>query len=75
MKREVWKEELRDNTDQVFAWQIVQGIAEGFQIGYNAKIRTLHCRESNMISAAEQPDVVRKYPAEEWKASRITPFG
>ena len=38
LKREVWRQKLADHPDKVFAVRIVQGIAEGFRVGFEPGI-------------------------------------
>ena len=75
LKREIWTQELTDHPDKTLSALIVQGIAEGFRVGYDPDRAALQSKEGNMRSATEHAEVVSKYLAEEMKAGRITLAG
>ncbi len=54
---------------------IMQGIANGFHIGYEADRAPLQARERNMISVVQHPVVPSKYLAEELEAGRVIKVG
>ena len=59
--------------DQTFVKYILQGIAEGFRVGFNYQQHTASlqsCRR-NMVSAAQAPQVVSDYLTEEVALNRV----
>lgn len=75
MKADVWEKLLRRHPDRKFAELIVRGIAQGFRLGYDARRASLQSKGKNMPSAADQPEVVAAYLAEELGAGRIARVG
>ena len=67
----VWELALRAHPDKIFASYIVEGICEGFRIGFQHDQRTLRPKQRNLLSAYEHPYVVSEYLAEELKHNRI----
>ena len=60
--------------DQIFVKYILQGIAEGFRVGFNYQQHTasLQSRRRNMVSATQSPQVVSDYLMEEVTLNRVT---
>ncbi len=50
---------------------MLNGISEGFRIGFDCTRSDLVSKGSNMVSAREHPEVVEKYLAEEKSMGRI----
>ena len=67
---EVWEEELADHPDQVFAAYVVNGIKQGFRVGYDRSKPLASC-SANMVSALEHPDVVSNYLGQELLLNRM----
>lgn len=65
-----WSAALENHPDQEFVHYILQGLTQGFHIGF---ARELKCRsaKNNMKSALQNPDPVEKYLAEELQAGRV----
>ena len=66
----VWEHELATHPDQSFASYVVNGIKQGFRVGYDHS-RTRASSESNMASAIEHPDVVSDYLQQEVSLNRM----
>ena len=75
MLSEVWKRELAEHPDRALVALVVQGIKEGFRVGFNTGRAELQSRGQNMLSASEHAEVVSSYLAEELKAGRIALVG
>ena len=71
LKVHAWERELAAHPDQEFAAYILKGIKQGFRIGFNRSSVQLRCRQGNMHSASEQPEVVENYLQEESRAGRV----
>ena len=67
----VWQEELARHPDQAFAQYIIQGLSQGFRIGYQHKTSSLKPAKYNMLSASQHPDVVSSYLHEELSLNRV----
>ena len=67
-----WEEALCSHPDKTFSKLIVEGIREGFRIGfnYNRFHSTKSCNR-NMASAYEHPIIVSEYLEEECKEGRV----
>ena len=61
---EVWEHELANHPDQSFAAYVVNGIKQGFRVGYDRANTYASCI-SNMVSALQHPDVVADYLQQE----------
>ena len=66
----VWEHELATHPDQSFASYVVNGIKQGFRVGYDHS-RTRASSESNMASAIEHPDVVSDYLQQQVSLNRM----
>ncbi len=71
----IWAQELADHPDAVLVSEILQGIREGFRIGYGRSRAPLRARGQNMQSATEHSEVVDKYLADEIEAGRVARAG
>ena len=62
---------LSSHPDSRFTQYIVQGIKEGFRIGFN--YQTHHCfpAKSNLLSARQHPEVIRDYLLRECSIGRV----
>ncbi len=67
----ILKEQLRGHPDREFAEYIVQGVSEGFRIGFNSGLVSLKQRSGNMPSADEHPEVVTGYIQKERELGRL----
>ena len=67
----VWQEELARHPDQAFAQYIIQGLSQGFRIGYQHKTSSLKPAKYNILSASQHPDVVSSYLHEELRLNRV----
>ena len=70
MHGEIWKQELADHPDRAFSTLMVQGIEEGFRIGFDPSRAQLQSTERNMLSATEHAQVVSSYLADDVNCSR-----
>ena len=61
----VWQAALRDYPDPRLCHFLMQGLQEGFNIGYNALRGQLHSAKCNIPSSYDHPEVVDKYLAYE----------
>jgi hypothetical protein len=54
---------------------VIEGIRDGFNVGWEPTRVSLHSRSTNMRSASEHPEVVDEYLAKEVSARRVAgPF-
>ena len=65
-----WQSRLQCHPDQSFANYILQGIEQGFRVGFDYS-HLLCSAKRNMPSALEHPEVVERYLGEECSARRI----
>lgn len=75
LKPEVWQRELADYPEKSLAELVVRGIECGFRIGYEQERCSLRPKRQNMVSAAEQEEVVTQYLAKELEGGRIAKVG
>ena len=68
---EAWQAALAVYPDRDFANLLVEGLANGFRIGYDDGCTPRSRSRRNMRSAAEHPDVVRRYIAAEVAAGTL----
>lgn len=66
-----WKTELASHTDSSFASWLCNGFNRGFNIGFSEDAPELHSSHSNMLSAAEHPQVVSDYLAKELNSEHL----
>ena len=65
-----WAELLCKHPDQSFVDYILQGLQQGFHIGYKRGGRLL-AASKNMLSALDHPEVVQKYLQDERQKGRV----
>ena len=58
LKIDEWRQQLREHPDPDFVDYILQGITEGFRIGFNYRDHTCENAKRNMKSALNNPQVV-----------------
>ena len=61
---------MQSHPDQVHAQYLLSGLRDGFRIGFDQK-QALQSAPKNMCSAAEHPEVVLEYRAEEMATGRV----
>ena len=66
-----WAKELSNHTDQRYAQYLLQGITEGFRIGFRHRDSICRSAESNMLSAQQNPEVIDGYLAKEIQLERV----
>ena len=66
-----WREALASHPDQEFASYIVQGITEGFRIGFDYNGHSCQKASTNLVSAMAHPKVVDDYLGKEGGLDRI----
>jgi len=73
LRTEEWAACLQSHPDQAFVSYILQGIHEGFRVGFS---RASRCRSvvRNLRSAQEHPDVVDSYLRKEVALGRLIRF-
>ena len=71
LRWEDWQACLANHPDSHFADYIMQGIREGFRIGYDYTHHRCKAAKANMRSAGEHPEVVRDYIAKECSLGRL----
>lgn len=71
---EDWEKCLRDHPDKRFVVHLINGIREGFRIGYN--YQSHHCKKvkENMRSAWQHPEIICDYLAKEAEGRILGPF-
>ena len=67
---QAWDRKLASHPDQCFRKYIVSGLRDGFRVGFDY---AHYCRRSkhNLLSATDQPQIIRDYLAEECAAGRV----
>ena len=67
-----WQFALRSHPDKKFANYIVEGIKEGFRVGFNYQAGIdLKPKQRNIASAYQHPNIVSEYLQQECQAGRI----
>ena len=66
-----WARYLEAHPDQDYAAYIVQGLQEGFRIGFDHQRHNCRKAKQNMVSAREKPEVVREYLGKECAEGRV----
>ena len=70
-----WQLALRNHPDKEFAKYLVEGIKEGFRVGFKYCSNRCRWAGKNMGSAIEPPEIVREYLAKEYAEGReLGPF-
>ncbi len=62
---------LRDHPDREFAEHLVQGVREGFRIGFEWDVVKCRSAKQNMQSAIDNPTVVAAYLENEYLLRRV----
>ena len=70
LKLPAWRAYMATHPDREFATYILQGISQGFHIGFNRQAVALRQAQGNMRSIASNPTVVADYLLKERTASR-----
>ena len=68
---EQWEKHLQTHPDRGFREYLLRGIQEGFRVGYNYERGSCTRAKSNMLSAAQNPEVVEQYLAKEVRLGRV----
>lgn len=68
--RRAWQEALRDHPDRAFVCYLLQGISEGFRIGFR-RSSPLRSASRNTLSAYEHPGIVQDYLDKECSLGRM----
>ena len=71
LKWETWARALQAHPDRDFVAYIVEGLRDGFRIGFNYAGHTCNPAKRNMLSASQHPAVIDEYLREECGLSRI----
>ena len=71
LKLEAWEAELREHPDREYAQYLLDGIKEGFRIGFEYSSHACASSPRNMKSASEHPEPIDRYIREEVAARRI----
>lgn len=67
-----WEECLADHPDSAYRNYLISGIRDGFRIGFDYNLAPqLRNACSNMQTAIQRPEVIRKYLAEECSEGRV----
>jgi len=67
----VWKKYLADHPDEAFRDYILEGIQQGFRVGFDYQGNKCHPAAGNLKSARENAGVVEEYIAKEVAARRV----
>ncbi len=65
LRMEVWNQELASHPDRVLVETILQGIKEGFRVGFDPGRAALKEKDGNMASVSERTGVISKYLEDE----------
>ena len=71
LKINAWERGLRNHPDKQFTEYLIQGITQGFRIGFNYS-QPLRSSKNNMISADQHPEIIDDYLANEFHLNRIS---
>ncbi len=66
-----WQHYLRNHPDSEFVAFLLDGISNGFRIGFNYERHQCRTAKRNMQSAIQNPEVVDKYLAKECEKGRV----
>lgn len=66
-----WQSQLSSHPDLDFVSYLLSGIANGFRIGFNYNKYQHRSAKRNMLSATQNPEVVREYLAKECASGRV----
>ncbi len=71
LKWEVWQGALLGHPDGDFVSYIVEGLKNGFRIGFGYGVQACKSATRNMLSAYQHPHVVEEYLDEELRLGRV----
>ena len=71
LRWEPWHQALLTHPDRVYVKYILDGISEGFRIGFDHANSPLRSSPGNMRSAVQNPQVVQDYLVKEQQAGRV----
>ena len=71
LRWKTWEHELHRHPDREYVQFLVDGMRNGFRIGYDHKTHSCKSCAGNMVSARQHPEQVRKYLATEMAEGRI----
>ena len=71
LKLDAWKRVLSCHPDKPYVDHILQGIGEGFRVGFEHSRHTCTPSHGNMLSTSENPDVVEEYLQKELSEGNI----
>ena len=71
LRAEAWRLSLMEHPDIRLRDYVVNGIQDGFRIGFDYQNHSCKRAKKNMFTALEHPEVVCKYIAEECAAGRL----
>lgn len=71
LQASIWQAALRNHPDQQLRHFLIQGLQEGFRIGYGAPRDQLCSAKRNIPSAYEHPEVIDKYLATECQMGQV----
>ena len=71
LKLEAWGEALSNHPDYGFVHYILEGVHNGFRIGFDYTSCTTTPTKGNMLSAAQHADVISEYLKKECAEGRI----
>ena len=71
MKLNAWSDLLALHPDKAFVAYILDGIHQGFRIGFQYSRHSCRAAKRNMRSVAEVPQVVSEYPDTERRLGRV----
>ena len=66
-----WGRALRGHPDREFVDYLLDGMSQGFRIGFNQAFGHLKSAKRNMVSASAEPAVIEAYLAKERAAGRV----
>ena len=71
LKSEVWERYLQALPDKECAQYMVNGLSQGFRVGFNYRVCTYSSARCNMLSDLLHPKVIDDYLQEEVERGRI----
>ena len=66
-----WAKVLESHPDRDFSAYIVEGLRDGFRLGFNYASHTCTSAKRNMLSALQHPEVIDEYLKEETRLGRV----
>ena len=66
-----WAKVLESHPDWDFSAYIVEGLRDGFRLGFNYASHTCTSAKRNMLSALQHPEVIDEYLREEIRLGRV----